>query len=176
MPKLNYFLRKAPCFLNKEILEKYDSIIRNALEDILNVKLDGRAWEQSTLPIKLGGLGIKLASEVALPGYLSSAYATNSIVQRLIPDHMKEDQNVLYEQGVQEWKVLLGSNDLPDNPHFQSEWDSPLYGKRHKNLLESAPSKIEKARLLAVSSENSSDYMPYQCHLWALNLPIQACA
>ena len=31
-----------------------------------------KAWSQSTLPVNLGGLGMKLASEVALPAILLS--------------------------------------------------------------------------------------------------------
>ena len=61
------------------------------------------ARKQSSLPIKLGGLGIKLASEVALPGYLSSTYAIKSIVQSLIPDLIKENQKIFQDR-----KYLLG--------------------------------------------------------------------
>ena len=104
IPKLTYFLRTAPCFLKKDILKKYDSIIKEALENILNVKLDDRAWDQCTLPIKLGGLGIKQASEVAIPAYLSSVNATSALVKSLVPDSLKEDQNPFYDQGCQEWK------------------------------------------------------------------------
>ena len=71
---------------------------------ILNVKLDDRAWDQCTLPIKLGGLGIKQASEVAIPAYLSSVNATSALVKSLVPDSLKEDQNPFYDQGCQEWK------------------------------------------------------------------------
>ena len=121
IPKLTYFLRTAPCFLKKDILKKYDSIIKEALENILNVKLDERAWEQCTLPIKLGGLGIKLASEVAIPAYLSSVNATREFVKSLVPDSIKEDLNAFYDQGCQEWKNLLDTETLPTNPSFQSE-------------------------------------------------------
>jgi hypothetical protein len=86
MPKLTYNLRTSPCFLKSEILNKYDSIIKESLQEILNVKLDEKAWDQSTLPIKLGGLGIKLASEVALPAYLSSVYSSKSVVKSLLPE------------------------------------------------------------------------------------------
>jgi len=96
---------------------------------------------------------------VALPAYLSSVYATKSIVDHLLPDVIKEDQNIFYEQGVQEWKILVGSDSLPDNPQHQSEWDSPLYLKSFENLFTSAASEVEKARLLAVSSERSSDFL-----------------
>ena len=92
MPKLTYNLRTSPCFLKKEVLIRYDTIIKEALQKILNVNLDEKAWNQSTLPIKFGGLGIKLASEVALPAYLSSVYSSKSIVKSLIPDLINPSQ------------------------------------------------------------------------------------
>ena len=93
MPKLTYTIRTSPCFLKSEILNKYDSVIKNCLQDILNISLEEPAGDQATLLIKLGGLGIKLASEVALPAYLSSVYSSNSIVQSLIPESIKQDLN-----------------------------------------------------------------------------------
>ena len=37
--QLTYFLRSAPCFKNKEMLEKYDLLIKKTLQKILNVDL-----------------------------------------------------------------------------------------------------------------------------------------
>ena len=159
MPKLTYNLRTAPCFLKKDILNKYDTIMKESLQAILNVKLDENAWVQSTLPVKLGGLGIKLASEVALPAYLSSVYSSESIMKGLIPDSIKEDPNSYYEQGYHEWKLLSEQENIPVNPRFQSEWDSPIYIQKYNKLIVSAPTKKEKARLLAVSSQNASDFL-----------------
>ena len=159
MPKLTYHLRTSPCFLKKETLNKYDSIIKESLQDILNVKLDEKGWDQSSLPIKFGGLGIKLASEVALPAYLSSVYSSKSTVKSLIPASIREDLNTFYENACTEWKVITERENIPDNPNFQSEWDSPIYVKRYTNLIHTAPTRKEKARLLAVSSENASDFL-----------------
>ena len=159
MPKLTYTLRTSPCFLRMETLNEYDTIINQSLQDILNVKLEEKAWNQSTLPIKIGGLGIKLASEVALPAYLSSVSSSKTIVKSLVPHLLKEDQNTFYEQGIQAWKILANTENIPDNPLFQSEWDSPLYNIRHRKLIDSASTKQETARLLAVSSENASDFL-----------------
>ena len=64
---------------------------------------------------------------MALPAYLSSVKATSAFVKTLIPDLIKEDPNIFYDQGCQEWKDLLSTETLPDNPIFQSEWDSPLF-------------------------------------------------
>jgi hypothetical protein len=48
---------------------------------------------------------------------------------------------------------------LPQNPIFQSEWDKPLYEVRFVQLLQSATSEAERARLLAVSLESASDWL-----------------
>ena len=52
---------------------------------ILNINLTESAYQQATLPIAYGGLGIRLATEVALVGFLSSVCATSSTVQSLLP-------------------------------------------------------------------------------------------
>ena len=65
IPKFTYFLRTAPCFLERSVLQKYDDNIKDSLQKILNIHLDEHAWNQCTLPINLGGLGIKMATEIA---------------------------------------------------------------------------------------------------------------
>jgi hypothetical protein len=76
LPKLTYFLRTSPCFKNTEILKNYDKALRVALISILNVGMEDSSWEQCSLPVRMGGLGIRTASEVSLPAYLSSVSAT----------------------------------------------------------------------------------------------------
>jgi hypothetical protein len=159
MLKLTYFLRSAPCFLKPAILERYDTIIRNALVKILNVQLSEEAWNQATLPVSKGGLGIRPASEVALAGYLSSVNATAGIVQSLLPTNVRGQQCNHYESALHEWKLLSRLVDPPQNPIFQSEWDKPLYEVKFDQLLQSATSEAERARLLAVSSESASDWL-----------------
>ena len=80
MPKLTYFLRSSPCFLKPAILERYDTIIKDALVKILNIQLPEDAWNQATLPVAKGGLGLRPATEIALAGYLSSVHASSGIV------------------------------------------------------------------------------------------------
>ena len=58
--------------------------------------------------------------------------------------------------------VKVGKNKLhvlPQNPIFQSEWDKPLFEVRFDQLLQSATSEAERVRLLAVSTENASDWL-----------------
>ena len=66
MPKLTYFLRTSPCFLEQETLENFDKIIKDTLVNILNISLPDMAYNQATLPISKGGLGLRLATEIAV--------------------------------------------------------------------------------------------------------------
>ena len=47
----------------------------------------------------------------------------------------------------------------PKNPLYQSEWDKCLYEVSYQNLINQTSTEAEKARLLAVSSPNSSDWL-----------------
>ena len=71
--------------MENHTLEKFDKIVKNSLEDILNIELHERAYNQATLPIVLGGLGLRPAMEVALVGFLSSVCATKVITRSLLP-------------------------------------------------------------------------------------------
>ena len=84
IPKLNYLVQTAPCFLEAEELHKYDNLIRGSLVDILNIQLSDLAWNQASLPISKGGLGLRPAMNVSLSGYLSSVSATEKLVKDLL--------------------------------------------------------------------------------------------
>ena len=84
IPKLMYFLRTAPCFLNPDLLAEYDETIKTGLENILNVKITDPVWDQVSLPTKLGGFGIRKTTELAISGYLSSVSAVEQGVKDLL--------------------------------------------------------------------------------------------
>ena len=159
MPKLTYFLRTAPCFLEQDTLENFDKIIKDTLINILNISLPDMAYNQATLPIAKGGLGLRLATEIALSGFLSSVCATKSTTRLLLPINVNNATNVFWDSAFVKWKQLASQNEAPENPIYQSEWDKVVYDNNYQNLLNSAPTKDEKARLLAVSSESSSDWL-----------------
>jgi hypothetical protein len=71
LPKPQCVLRCASCF-NSQVLHRYDNMIRDTLQSIPNVELTESAWQQATLPVKNGGTGIRLATQVELPAFLSS--------------------------------------------------------------------------------------------------------
>ena len=63
IPKLTYTLRSAPCY-ERILLSDYGDVLRTSLQLILNIQLTDVAWEQATLPVASGGIGIRKATQV----------------------------------------------------------------------------------------------------------------
>jgi len=61
-------------------------MFRSILEIITNTKLDVISWRQASLPLSFGGLGIRKATDLAYPAYLSSihqsAKLSNDILEK----------------------------------------------------------------------------------------------
>ena len=159
MPKLTYFLRTSPCFKEEFILNEYDMLIKKSLMDILNINMTDSSWCQASLPVAKGGLGFRPASEVALAGFLSSFKASEVLANAILPSHNLFATCSQFEEAFLKWKLLSNMTCPPKNPLYQSEWDECLYEVRFKNLLNRTSSEAEIARLLAVSSPNSSDWL-----------------
>ena len=60
--KLLHCLRTAPCFLSPG-LHEYDKLLKTIVHETINVHLpeESPSWSQATLPVRLGGLGIRSA-------------------------------------------------------------------------------------------------------------------
>ena len=89
VPKLLYTLRSAPCYAN-HLLKQYDDTIRNTLQLILNISLSDSSWDQASLPISSGGIGVRLAADLALPAFLSSVAGSLDLVKKLTPPRLHD--------------------------------------------------------------------------------------
>ena len=160
IPKLTYLLRASPCFLRPDILSRYDVIIRDALESILNVQLLDRSWEQACLPVGLGGIGVRRASDLACPAFLSSAHGTEMLVNTVLSESVSAEGYSFVGLATEGWKSVFDQEvPLPAEKSIQAAWDHPVCDFKLKHLIESSPSLEQKAILLSVSSENSSDWL-----------------
>ena len=66
----------------------FDIGLRNSLETIIHSSLNDPSWLQATLPISLGGLGLRLASTSAPAAYIGSLNSTNVLVSLLLAGYM----------------------------------------------------------------------------------------
>jgi hypothetical protein len=150
-PKMIYTLRCHPSDKHPE-LEIYDTKLRQGLEKILNISLNDNQWTQASLPIKMGGLGIRRASSLALPAFLASAASTLPL-QTLILSSINLDPDSHFQTMTTEWRSKTDFDEagiMPTNQ--QSSWDKPLLEKTAKSLLENTVDIYNIARLKAVSS------------------------
>ena len=165
-PKMLHILRCHPCS-NHPDLEIYDAKLRHGVEKILNVSLNDLQWTQASLPIKMGGLGIRTTTSLALPAFLASAAGTLPL-QTLILSSLQLPPDISIQSMTSEWCTRTEVTDAENIPkHQQSLWDKPLLQRTFETLLKENPDQYETARLKAVSSPHAGD--------WLLALPISAC-
>ena len=86
LPRLLFKLRSSPCYRLHAELTHFDKTLRQAASTVCNVKFDDTGWQQSTLPVAQGGLGLSSAVNVSLPAYASSLSATGQLVGQILQD------------------------------------------------------------------------------------------
>src|SRR5271163_2525669 len=84
IPKLLYLLRTAPCSDSNELV-KYDDTLRAALTSLLNVELTTAAWNQASLPLRLGGIGVRSAYRLAPSAFLASVAGAVELQPQVLP-------------------------------------------------------------------------------------------
>jgi hypothetical protein len=157
-----YTLRSAPCFADGS-LAQYDNVIQVTLQSLLNIDLNASvaALTQAFLPVSAGGLGIRMATDLALPAFMSSITGTNDLVKQLLPmrfhDFSAVDEPV-YCSAKDEWLALTQCDSIPCSAK-QVAWDEPLYKLKAVRLLSAAPSQSDRARLIAVSAPHAGDFL-----------------
>jgi hypothetical protein len=88
-PKLMYLLRTAPCTGSPE-LPLFDAVLRESLSTTLNIDLNDDRWNQASLPVRWGGLGIRSVVSLAPSAYLASAASTKELTASLLPSRLRE--------------------------------------------------------------------------------------
>ena len=104
IPKILYVLRTAPCFLSSH-LQSFDESLRDILMSIVNVHLDDVSWLQASLPVRVGGIGIRRATQLAPSAYLASAAGCSDLVHQILPPSPSPvSPNPLLEAALTSWK------------------------------------------------------------------------
>ncbi|XP_029656729.1 uncharacterized protein LOC115230736 [Octopus sinensis] len=156
IPKLLFILRSAPCFFNLRALESFDFSLKSSLESICNITLDEIGWQQATLPISHGGIGIRSSVDLSIPAYLSSVNATNDLVQEILQSVTESSMDTESVAAESRWQGM--SLEIPENTHAQGQWDRILCD--HKiNSLKPKLNQHRLACLLAASQPYSGAWL-----------------
>jgi len=153
IPKLLYFLRTSASYLNPT-LHNFDTCMRSCLENITNVCFDDSSFRQATLPVKLGGLGVRRVADISLPAFISSCTKTIPIVSELLTGVNAVPFFASLSRAVHKWKQVDSQllEPPPSAAGFQKSWDFPVAKLQYNTLLGQAPSDLDRSRLLAVGA------------------------
>ena len=159
IPRLLYLLRSSPAHRHTALLTKIDEAVRRGVETITNVKLFGDAWRQATLPLSLGGLGIRMTADVALPAHLASQAAsadTISAISGIAAARVSEAARC----HAAEWESRTGLPP-PEVPkqRYQREWDRAEARAVSERLLEDSTTEVDRARLRAAAQPHSGAWL-----------------
>jgi len=163
-PRLMYLLRTAPCTGSPELL-KFDDVLRESLSTTLNIDLNVERWNQASLPVKWGGLGIRSVVSLAPSAYLASAASTKELTTSLLPTRMKEIVDGGIAPATSAWVQLATRKSspttipCPPDSTVQRVWDNQVCEVQSDQLLDNAFQHVERARLLASRSAGSSDWL-----------------
>ena len=97
--KVNHLLRSVPPDRAKDQLYRFDHGLRHSLETIINSSLSDTSWKLSTLPIRLGGLGLREASRTAAAAFVGSCNSTRGLACQLLG-------NVASDNSIPEFKTV----------------------------------------------------------------------
>jgi hypothetical protein len=158
-PVLQHIMRASHCHNHPRLLE-FDSQLRLALSAILNVQLDDAAWLQSSLPVKLGGLGIRSANQLAPSSYLAASFRSESLVSALLTPAALSYNDSNRQAALSAWSALGGQGaPVGDGRKSQKGWDGVIAHAAYEQLLQSAASESSAARLRAAAAPHSGDWL-----------------
>jgi hypothetical protein len=159
LPSMLHILRTARC-VDHPLLRTFDEQLRQCLSEILNVSLDDKRWLQASLPIKAGGLGIRRAEQVAPSAFLASYAATEHLVLAMLPANLQHVAGQGVADALRSWQnQATDTQPTGDGAKVQRNWDAAAIERDKQQLLEHAQDAQTMARLRAVMSSHSGDWL-----------------
>ena len=130
-----FMLRFSPC-LGNAILSQIDKVFKSNISHIANVVLSDVQWIQASLPIKADGLGIRRATSLALPAYLTSTTSTASL-QDLFLIRSVAAADKYYTLYSSNWSSAYNQS-FPLDAAAQRAWDEPIVKDDSNHLFPTA--------------------------------------
>ena len=158
----------------EDVIQSLDNALYNSVSEIVGAPLSDWSWLKSTLPVSLGGLGIRLASTHASATYISSSIQSTNLVVGIL------NRSPLLSSHI---NSALSHLDLVANqPNWSSteEIDVPIRQRhlcraidlaRFNSFLNDAPDTRSKALALSTSIRHAGDWLNVvPCSALGLNL------
>ena len=106
LPKLSFVLRTTDTSPFQDILQDFDRLVQDALGSILGTALSDLQWKQASLPVSMGGLGLRGAQEHG-PGLYCSSIISSLTLSRTLQG-IQEEGFPLSQEVLQAVSVSVG--------------------------------------------------------------------
>ena len=153
LPKISFALRTCPPNYIKEAIAKFDLAMFKALSDLVGGSLSDWSWKKASLPISLGGLGVRQASLYASAAYIGSLDQSKQLVSNILGHHPPTPvslsptlEDLALASGREDWTSL----EEVDVPLRQRALSRVVDQACFDFALSNAPN--DRARALALSS------------------------
>ena len=141
--------KKTTTFQHPNLLADFDDCLKSCATDICIVSFDDIGWIQATLPIRLGGIRLRRTSDLALPAYLASISASQSLISEItLPDYIPHTQ----DSCIDVWSSTNPS--LPKSLNLQRQCDDIKSSSRSATLRP----LLEHYRLACLSSATQPNF------------------
>ncbi len=157
VPRATHLMRTSPVYMAEDNLIAIDELLRDATSRSCNVALNREAWTQASLPIRLGGLGIRRLADVALPAYIASVAATWDLVCN-INRRPIGDRPARLAAAIDAFTTTHCPGFNPDEPLTQRHIDEAASEHRLSDLMSHA-NQVDRARLLAARAPHSGAWL-----------------
>ncbi|XP_029654943.1 uncharacterized protein LOC115228510 [Octopus sinensis] len=134
-PRLLYTLRSSPCFRMPNLLSDIDSILKSGAEYLCNIHFDALGWLQSSLPVNLGGIGLRSPVYLALPAFLLSLASSRALTDIVLRNLPERKMSVDHVAALALWDSAYTKR--PADPSVQGQWDSITCDTLSSVLLQS---------------------------------------
>ena len=89
--------------------KQIDEVIEGIVSSLVNVKFTKESWEQASLPVSLGGVGIRSNRVLSPSAFLANVHASTAMVNLLLQERVAFRQTLPLKQQLacgKAWKVL----------------------------------------------------------------------
>ena len=93
-------------------LAEYDRQVREAVIRILGCPLGDLAWEQAKLPVSMGGLGLRAATDHSAAAYASSFLASQPLARQLLRLPDEQEDPILNPQVIASLNARTGEEEV----------------------------------------------------------------
>src|SRR5260221_1877526 len=117
-------------------------------------------WDQATLPVRWGGLGIRSAVKLAPCAYLASAAGAANLCLNLLPPRINAHKDQYVEPAYQAWLSMGGASEpLPLETSSQRLWDKVICSTTSQAIIATNTDPIARSRCPAAGSKGSGDWL-----------------